>query len=74
MSKRKFLTAKDGTKVRIDPPTLYLSHLVVRGLVWWEEKEHQWLARASDGQVVQVGHDAQSAERYLAAHSTPEEW
>jgi hypothetical protein len=55
-----------------DVPTLV--SLAVQGVVKWEESSSAWLGRASDGVWVHLGHDAASAERYLSAHPTPDQW
>lgn len=56
----------------IQYPTL--NHLIVAGLVRWDIEERQYLAHASDGTWVMVGYNKASAEKYLSAHPTPEEW
>lgn len=56
------------------PPTPTLNHLIVAGLVKWDKEERQYMAHASDGGWVMVGHNALSAEKYLSAHPKPEDW
>jgi hypothetical protein len=45
-----------------------LDALVSRGVVRWDEREHQYMGRAADGVEVMIGHSPESAELYLAAH------
>ena len=56
------------------PPTPTLNYLIVAGLVKWDKEEHQYMAHASDGRWVMVGHDPPSAEKYLSAQPKPEDW
>jgi len=45
-----------------------------RGWIWYDTVTREVVGVASDGKEVSLGHDCESALRYLAAHPTPEDW
>lgn len=55
-------------------PAPTLDAFILQGVVRWDANEYQFMARASDGVWVMVGHNRASAEAYLSAHPTPEQW
>jgi hypothetical protein len=63
--------AKQGRKTQQTP---ILNSLIIKGLVKWEANAHQYIGRASDGVLVNLGYNSALAERYLSAHPCPELW
>lgn len=52
--------------------TPILTAFVSQGIVWYDGANY--LGRAGDGVIVNLSHDAVSAERYLQAHPNPSDW
>jgi hypothetical protein len=65
---------RDGCIQCVSLPAPTLDALILQGKVRWDANEYQFMAHASDGVWVMVGHNRQSAEEYLSAHPNPKEW
>lgn len=63
---------KATRKKTVSQETPILTSLMSQGLVWFDGSHY--LGRASDGVIVNLSHDAVSAERYLQAYPNPSDW